>query len=152
MDNKFEHYEIFCEARRNMNYYKGEVLPFINKICRKDMTSGDVDGFIYDYKKKIYMVLEQKWVREESKGSQDNHLRFLAAILNEATKGAQFREWKMGVYKIIGDPPFTTCKVQQFAVKPQDDRIIQIARTELQGFFNLEILFEDLTPRDAPIT
>lgn len=151
MDNKFQEYEIFCEARRNMNYYKGEVLPFINKICRKDMTSGDIDGFVYDYKKKIYMLLEQKWCREESKGTQDNHLRFLVALLNEAKKGEFFKNWKLGVYKIIGDPPFTNCTIKQFAVKAQDDRIIRISRTELEGFFNLDIDFEELTPLDAPI-
>lgn len=149
MDNKHREYEIFCEARRNMKYYKGEVLPFINKICRKNMTSGDIDGFIFDYKKKTYMVLEQKWCSEQSRESQDMHLRFLAVILDEAKKVQRFNDWKMGVYKIIGDPPFNTCTVKQFGLKEEDDQEIRIERLELESFFNLDISFEDLTPHDA---
>jgi hypothetical protein len=140
MDDKVKEYEIFCEARRNMNYYKGEVLPFIHKMCRKNMTSGDIDGFVWDYERKIYIVIEQKRKFEKHKDSQDLHLRFLSAILSEMFYSERFGGYKFYVLKIVGDPPFHESKIMNMTT----DETKVINQEQLVNLLEMNILFEDL--------
>lgn len=139
MDNKY-HYEVFVEARKMMHYYKGEVLPFVNKMCRKDMTSGDIDGFIWDFKRKIYIVIEQKRPQERQKNSQHLHLQFLHAIFNEALNTDRFRSYKFYVFKVIGDPPFHNCIVHNIATNEKKN----VNQDQLKLLFDMDIFFEDL--------
>ena len=141
MINKIEAYEIFCEARNKENYYKGEILPFVNKLCRRNMTSGDIDGFVWDYKKKIYIVIEQKWSTERQKDSQDLHLEFINAILNEAKKQERFADWSFYVFKIVGDPPFHTAHVINIDTKETR----KIDRRNLIHLLEMNIKFEELS-------
>lgn len=140
MMDKFHEYDIFCDARRKMNYYKGEVLPFINKLCRKNMTSGDIDGFVFDYVKKIYIVIEQKWSNERHKSSQDTHLKFLSAIFEEVNKSDRFEDWKFYILKVVGDPPFISCEVENISTK--ETKIL--SRDQLVDLFEMNINFEDI--------
>ncbi len=137
---EFEIYEMFVDARRKMNYYKGEILPFINYNCRRNMTTGDIDGFVWDYDKKIYMVLEQKWTSEQCKDSQELHLQFLCALMEEAKKGERFKNWEFGVYKIIGNPPFKESAI----IKYPDREKKRIDQETLQQFMDLKIRFDEL--------
>lgn len=141
MTDKIKEYEIFCDARKRENYYKGEILPFVNKLCRKSMTSGDIDGFVWDYRKKIYIVIEQKWSAERQKESQDLHLEFISAILNEAKKQPRFADWYFYVFKIVGDPPFHTAHVINIATKETK----KIDRRNLIHLLEMNIKFEELT-------
>jgi hypothetical protein len=138
--DKITEYEIFCDARKNMNYYKGEILPFVNKLCRKNMTSGDIDGFVWDYGKKVYILIEQKWSKEAHKRSQDLHLEFMNAIFNECSKSDRFYEYKFYVFKIIGDPPFYKCRVCNIGTKETK----HIDQEGLIDLLDIKILFEDL--------
>lgn len=138
--NKYKKYEIFCDAKKNINYYKGEILPFINKLCRKNMTSGDIDGFVWDYNKKTYIAIEQKWSNENNKKSQDLHLKFLSAIFAEVVKCERFCDYKFYVLKIIGDPPFEKCKIINIA----DDSEKIIDRQSLVDLFEMNKNYEEL--------
>ena len=104
------------------------------------MTTGDIDGFIWDYVLQKYMLLEQKWNGENRKKSQDLHLRFLYTILEEAKKGERFRNWKFGVYMIIGNPPFHESIIVSYPNKEKK----RIDQNTLKIFMELEIDFEDL--------
>jgi hypothetical protein len=139
MDDKYK-YEVFVEARKMMNYYKGEVLPFVNKMCRKDMTSGDIDGFIWDYYRKVYIVIEQKRSLEKHKDSQHKHLQFLQAMHDELIYTERFAAWKFYVFKIIGDPPFHNCIVHNIATDEKKD----VNQEQLKMLFDMDIFFEDL--------
>jgi hypothetical protein len=140
MNDKLVEYEIFCEARKNMNYYKGEVLPFIHKMCRKNMTSGDIDGFVWDYTKKIYIILEQKRKYEKHKESQDLHLKFMSAILQEMYFSDRFGAYKFYVFKVIGDPPFKESTI----INMMTDEAKIISQKKLVDLLEMNILFEDL--------
>lgn len=138
--DSIQEYEIFVEARNNINYYKGEVLPFIHKICRKDMTSGDIDGFVWDYKKKIYLLIEQKRTREKHKNTQDLHLKFIDTIFQEMKFSKRFYDYRFYVLKIIGDPPFNTATVINMST-------CETKKIDQKGLINLlemNILFENL--------
>lgn len=139
MDDKYK-YEVFVEARKLMNYYKGEVLPFVNKMCRKDMTSGDIDGFIWDYKRKVYIVIEQKRSQEKHKDSQHLHLQFMQAMLDALLYTERFGSYKFYVFKIIGDPPFNNCIVHNIATDEKKD----VNQEQLKMLFDMDIFFEDL--------
>lgn len=141
MIDKFKEYEIFCDARKRDNYYKGEILPFVNKLCRKSMTSGDIDGFVWDYVRKIYIVIEQKWASERQKKSQDLHLKFISAILNEAKMTPRFADWSFYVLKIVGNPPFHTANVTNIATEETKE----IDRMNLIDLLEMNIKFEELT-------
>jgi hypothetical protein len=138
--DKLKEYEIFCDARKNANYYKGEILPFVNKLCRKNMTSGDIDGFVWDYIKKIYIVIEQKWSNERHKSSQDTHLKFISAILDSALETERFKDYKFYVFKIIGDPPFDKCIVQN--IKTNESK--NITSKQLIDLLEMNVKFEEL--------
>lgn len=138
--DQFYEYDVFCDARRKMNYYKGEILPFINKLCRKDMTSGDIDGFVWDYYKKTYIVIEQKWTNEKNKDSQDLHLKFLSAVFEEASKSERFADYKFYVLKFIGDPPFRNCNVTNITTGESKT----ISREVMIDLFDMKIKFEDI--------
>ena len=84
-------------------YYKGDLLPFINTKIRKDMTCGDIDCIQWDYNKKILRIIEGKRSREQNKNSQDKLLKFLSSIV--------IPEYKVSIYKAIGDPPYNNVKV-----------------------------------------
>jgi hypothetical protein len=138
--DKINEYEIFCEARQNMNYYKGEVLPFVHKLCRKDITSGDIDGFIWDYHKKIYIIIEQKRKYEKHKESQNLHLMFISALFNELKYSERFAEYKFYVFKVIGNPPFKECKIHNIST----DETKVLDQQQLIDIFDLNLFFEDL--------
>lgn len=142
MEDNVREYEIFVEARAKANYYKGEILPFIHKICRKDMTSGDIDGFIWDYKKKKYYIIEQKRINERHKDSQNLHLIFINNILMEAGKSDKYNDYEFGVFKIIGDPPFQSCMIQKIDSNDCEEKMV--TRLDLIDFLNLDISFRDL--------
>jgi hypothetical protein len=139
--SQFDEYDIFCDARRKMNYYKGEILPFVHKVCRKDMTSGDIDGFVWDFNKKIYIVIEQKWTNEKQKSSQIYHLKFLSTIFAEMKSVDRFAEYKFYVFKIVGDPPFNECVVYDIGSGVSR----KINRQQLKDLLEMTILFEDIT-------
>ncbi len=138
--DSIQKYEIFVEARNNINYYKGEVLPFIHKVCRKDMTSGDIDGFVWDYRKKIYLLIEQKRTKERHKDSQDLHLKFIEAIFSEMKHSERFSNYKFYVLKIVGDPPFRTSTV----INISDNMVKEIDQYTLKDLLEMNVLFEDL--------
>jgi len=138
--DKLKEYEIFCEARAKQNYYKGEILPFINKVCRKDMTSGDIDGFVWDYKKKILIVIEQKWTQERQKQSQDMFLQFIITALEEAKKQPRLMDWFFYMFKIVGDPPFHSATVENIYTR----EIKNVTRTQLIDILEMNIRFEDV--------
>lgn len=143
MDN-FTEYEMFVDAKKKINYYKGDVLPFIHKCCRKDMTTGDIDGFIFDYKRKIYYVLEQKWTKEKHKESQDIHLQFLVTLLDLASESERFSGWTFGVYKIIGNPPFANVRIIDF----RTHECKTIDRNQFVKFLELDLKFENFDTND----
>lgn len=142
MEDKVREYEIFVEAREKANYYKGEILPFVNKICRKDMTSGDIDGFVWDYKKKKYYLIEQKRINERHKDSQNLHLIFMHNVLIEASNSERFFDYEFGVFKIIGNPPFQNCVIQK--IDNYDCEKKNVTRFDLINFLNLDVSFDDL--------
>lgn len=142
----FQEYEIFSRMKKSINYFKGEVLPFVHLCCRKDMTSGDIDGFVWDFKRKIYRVFEQKWATENQKKSQHMHLAFLAEVLAIARASERFAGWEMGVYKIIGDPPFIKSTVEQISVRDRHvfSKKKVATRVELMEFMNMSITFDQI--------
>lgn len=165
MDN-FKEYEAFVEARENCyscplwedcetcpygeihkdsNYYKGEILPFIHYNCRKNMTSGDIDGFVFDYRKRRHMFIEQKWTTEKNSDAQENHLRFLSKVFNEKKRSDLYKDWDFGVYKIIGDPPFHECTIMRY---PDMIKIQKVNRDTLKKFLEFEISFDDIQEED----
>lgn len=137
MDKKKE-YEIFCDARSKSNYYKGEILPFVNKMCRKDMTSGDIDGFVWDFEKKIYIVLEQKWVYERHNKRQDDHLKFISCILQKAKQDDRFKDYYFGVYKLVGNPPFDSILITDMKTNVNK----KLNQNQLKDFLELNKTFE----------
>jgi len=140
MIDKFKEYEIFVDARENSNYYKGEILPFVNKLCRKNMTSGDIDGFLWDYKKKIYIVIEQKHIREKHSQSQDLHLQFINAILKSAAETDRFCDWTFYVFKIVGNPPFNECVIHNIDTSESK----KVNRKQLIDILEMKIIYEDI--------
>jgi len=140
MIDKFKEYEIFVDARENSNYYKGEILPFVNKLCRKNMTSGDIDGFLWDYKKKIYIVIEQKHIREKHSQSQDLHLQFINAILKSAAETDRFCDWTFYVFKIVGNPPFNESVIHNIDTSESK----KINRKQLIDILEMKIKYEDI--------
>jgi len=140
---KKDEYKMFVKARQMMNYFKGEVLPFINHLCRRDMTTGDLDGFIFDYNKKVYYALEQKRGHERHRKSQDLHLKFLQTILDTAKKDKRFSDWNMKVYKVIGDPPFYNAQILGYPFTTG----IDVTQDQMIDFFNLNVTYEDLIPK-----
>ena len=104
------------------------------------MTSGDIDGFVWDYQKKTYIAIEQKWTNERNKESQDLHLKFLSAIFYEAQQSKRFSDYKFYVLKIIGDPPFQECEVKNIS----NGDVKKLNRDQLIELFEMNINFEDI--------
>lgn len=146
MEDKIREYEIFVEARKLANYYKGEILPFIHKLCRKEMTTGDIDAFIWDYDKKFHYIIEQKLENEKSKESQNKHLRFLYDMY-KCVQENYFKDWIFGVYKIKGNPPFEEATIYEYPFNDNNNSIT-INQEELIDFFNLKVTYDDLKNRD----
>jgi hypothetical protein len=106
-------------------YYKGDIGPLINTKCRKDMTCGDIDCVQYDYKKKIFRIIECKRSLENSKKSQNDLLELFTQIKIEG--------YKVGIYKIIGDPPYAKAQIINIATK----KIFDVDHNQLINFLNL---------------
>ena len=113
------------ELLKIFKYYKGDILPLINAECRKDMTCGDKDCVQWDFNKKIYRIIESKRTKEIQKESQDRLLKFETNI--------QIPNYKIEVYKIIGDPPFETATIINMV--NNESKIVN--HNELIQFLNL---------------
>lgn len=125
---------------KTQNYLKGEVLPMVHHLCRRNMTTGDIDVVIYDYYKKVLMFCEQKQKNEQSKKSQDDLYKFLSDVFDAAMTTDRFKAWKMGVYKIIGSPPFDQADV--FDYKTNEKTTIE--RDEMIRFLQIHRTYEQL--------
>ena len=107
-------------------YHKGDILPLIHVKVRKDMTSGDIDGFQWDYNKNVLRFIESKRTSEINKDSQNKFLQFLSRI--------EIPGYKVNVYKIIGDPPFDTAKV----IHVNTGLEIEFNHSQLIDFLNIK--------------
>ena len=108
-------------------YYKGDLLPLIHTKVRKDMTCGDIDCIQWDYYKNNLRIIESKRTNELNKNSQNKLLEFLSEI--------KIPEYKVNVYKIIGDPPFEKSKV--IHIKSRVEK--EFNQKELIDFLNILI-------------
>ncbi len=107
-------------------YYKGDLLPFINTKIRKNMTCGDLDSVQWDFYKGIFRIIECKRTGERNKESQDRLLEFLSKI--------EVSGYRFDVYKIVGDPPYTSCWIQNMKTK----EVKEFAQDELTKWLNME--------------
>ena len=104
------------------------------------MTSGDIDGFIWDYRKKIYIVIEQKHIREKHSQSQDLHLQFINAILKSAAETDRFCDWTFYVFKIVGNPPFNESVIHNIDTSESK----KVNRKQLIDILEMKIKYEDI--------
>lgn len=129
-------YRMFVTARETQNYYKGEILPFININCRKDMTTGDIDGFQWDYKRKILRFIESKRSNEDQKNSQSTLLSWMQRNIMIRDK-----EYSFEIYKIKGDPPYDKSNIYSYT---QNVWIWNATFDQLKRFLDMDISFDDL--------
>jgi hypothetical protein len=132
-----ECYRMFVKARQTLNYYKGEIMPFINMNCRKDMTAGDIDCIIWDFYKKILRIVEAKKSNEYQKNSQHRLLKFLQE--NVKIEGYEF-----DVYKIIGDAPYDFVQIFSF----KNEKYIVTNFNGLKRFLEMDISFLELSEKE----
>ena len=106
-------------------YYKGDLLPLINCKCRKNMTCGDIDCVQWDFYKKIFRIIECKRIGERQKPSQNKLLDFFTKI--------KVDDYKVEIYKIIGNPPFESATI--IDIKNKTQKVVD--NKELLEFLNL---------------
>ena len=128
-----ENYRMFVKARQTLNYYKGEIMPFININCRKDMTAGDIDCITWDFNKKIFRIIEAKRPSENQKESQHKMLKFLQDNIN-------IEGYKFDVYKITGDAPFDSVQIYSF----RNNNFLSTNFVGLKLFLEMYISFDEL--------
>ena len=123
------------EIHKKDNYYKGDLLPMTNHLCRQNMTTGDIDMFAWDYYKKVIRVIEQKRETEKEKESQKRFLKFMQELFDELKKTDKYKHYDMGVYLVRGDPPFDSATITSFSGSKIPT---EITHSELIKFIELE--------------
>jgi hypothetical protein len=121
------------------NYYQGLTAPFTNFYVRKDLTSLDIDSFIYDYKKKYCYFIEDKHLHEEKKIMQLKAFEWLAKLLKYANEN-KYKDWNIGFFYCTYNYNLDTVEI--YNVLTKETKIINFDNHKL--FLSGDILFDEL--------
>lgn len=136
-----EKYEMYLIAKDTINYYKGDILPFVNMNCRTDMTTGDIDCIQWDYTKCILRIVEAKRSNENQSESQHKLLTFLQDEIH-------IDGYTFDVYKVVGDPPYLETQIFSYRTKQS---ACFVSFDQLKDFLDMKISFDDLLKNRKPV-
>lgn len=117
-----------------LNYYGSDLNKFIDKCCTRKMTAINIDLLMYKKSNKHMRIIESKHTGESIPRSQ---MESLVVLKDANIQGITFE-----VFIVAGDPPYNTAQIQR--LKPSGVKTVD--RSQLIGFLNYEIDFDDLQP------